>query len=93
MKVTQIISGRDGTQIHLDLALPHDTSFFPTFGHVPSTLGTCQVIEYYLQEEVSKEARRKEELRLDKQHFYHRKRQPMTCYTWSLFLFFTQKLS
>ena len=29
MKVTQIISGRDGTQIHLDLALPHDTSFLP----------------------------------------------------------------
>ena len=40
--------------------------FSPTFGHVPSTLGTCKVIEYYLQEEVPKEAWKKEELSLDK---------------------------
>lgn len=58
MKVTEMkISGQDGTQIHLDLAVvPHDTCFSPTFGHVPSTLGTCKVTKYNLEEEVPKEA-------------------------------------
>ena len=78
MKVTQTVSGQDGTQIHLDLALPHDTCFPPTFDHV-----TCKVIECDLEKEVPKEAGKNEGLNLDKQHFYHRKHKPMTCYIWS----------
>ena len=72
-----------GTQVHLDPALPQDTCFSPTFGHVPSTLCTCKVIEYDWEEEVPKEAWKGRAQFRQTAFLSQKKHKPMTCYIWS----------